>query len=158
VITDHKLLLWFKNAQDANMRIFRWRLKLTENEYDVVYKTDKTNVNADTLSRNPVIFEEADCNIIKHNKTLNPDNTENAEIISKNVGRIRRKWRRQRFRTVRFRRWKKLTRYYQMIISSWWKFGFNIHTRRTVWTETTNYRKSINSILLNTTEYKLETK
>jgi len=44
------------------MRIFRWRLKLAEYKYDVVYKTDKISVNADALSRNPVSFEEADCN------------------------------------------------------------------------------------------------
>ena len=54
LVTDYKPLLWFKNAQDANMRILRWRLKLSEYDYDVVYKAGKTNVNADTLSRNPV--------------------------------------------------------------------------------------------------------
>jgi len=64
LVTDHKPLLWFKNAQDANMRILRWRLKLAEYDYDVVYKTDKTNVNVDALLRNPVDLEEANCNII----------------------------------------------------------------------------------------------
>jgi len=83
LVTDHKPLLWFKNAQDANMRILRWRLKLAEYEYDVVYKAGKTNVNADALSRNPVNFEEADCNIIKPNKRLNPNDPKDAEIISK---------------------------------------------------------------------------
>ena len=43
LVTNHKSLLWFKNAQDANMRILRWKLKLAEN--DVVYKASKTNVN-----------------------------------------------------------------------------------------------------------------
>ena len=28
LVTDHKPLLWFKNAQNANMRILGWRLKL----------------------------------------------------------------------------------------------------------------------------------
>ena len=28
LVTDHKSFLWFKNAQDANMRILRWKLKL----------------------------------------------------------------------------------------------------------------------------------
>jgi len=83
LVTDHKPLLWFKNAQDANMRILRWRLKLAEYEYDMVYKAGKTNVNADALSRNPVHFEEADCNIIKPNKRLNPNDPKDAEIISK---------------------------------------------------------------------------
>jgi len=65
------------------MRILRWRLKLAKYEYDVVHKAGQTNINADALFRNPVNFEETDCNIIKHNKTLNSDNPEDAEIISK---------------------------------------------------------------------------
>jgi len=32
LVTDHKPLLWFKNAQDSNIRILRWRLKLVEYE------------------------------------------------------------------------------------------------------------------------------
>jgi len=76
-------LLWFKNAQDANMRILRWRLKLAEYDYDVVYKAGKTNVNADALSRNPINFGEADCNVINYNKFLNPNKPKDAEIISK---------------------------------------------------------------------------
>jgi len=48
----------------------------------VVYKAGKTNVNADALSRNPVNFGEAACNIIKPNKRLNPDDSKDAEIIS----------------------------------------------------------------------------
>jgi len=82
LVTDHKLLLWFKNAQDANMRILCWRLKLAEYEYDIVYKVGKTNINADALSRNPVNFEEANCNIIKRHKRLNPNDPKDIEIIS----------------------------------------------------------------------------
>ena len=63
------------------MRILRWRLKLAEYDYDVVYKAGKTNVNA--LSRNPVDFSEANCNIISHNIPLNPNHSEDAEAISK---------------------------------------------------------------------------
>jgi len=65
------------------MRILRWRLKLAKYEYEVVYKAGKTNVNADALSRNPVDFEETNCNVIKPNKLLNPDDPKDAEIISK---------------------------------------------------------------------------
>jgi len=83
LVTDHKPLLWFKNAQDANMRILRWRLKLAEYDYDVVYKAGKTNVNADALSRNPVNLEETDCNVINYDKFLNPNNPKDAETISK---------------------------------------------------------------------------
>ena len=54
MVTDHKPLLWFRSCKDGNARVLRWRLKLAEYEYDVVYKAGKTNVNADALSRNPV--------------------------------------------------------------------------------------------------------
>ena len=65
LVTNHKPLMWFKNAQDANMRILRWRLKLAQYDYEVVYKAGKTNVNADALSRNPIDFEEVDCKPIR---------------------------------------------------------------------------------------------
>lgn len=67
LVTDHKPLTWFKNAQDANMRILRWKLKLAEYNYNVIYKTGKTNINADVLSRNAVDIKEIDCKPIKKN-------------------------------------------------------------------------------------------
>jgi len=63
------------------MRILRWRLKLAEYDYDVIYEASKTNVNT-ALSRNLMNFEEADCNIINYDKFLNP-NPKDAEIIFK---------------------------------------------------------------------------
>ena len=54
LVTDHKPLLWFRSCKDGNATVLRWRLKLAEYDYDVVYKAGKTNVNADALSRNPV--------------------------------------------------------------------------------------------------------
>lgn len=54
------------------MRILRWRLKLAEYDYEVVYKAGKTSVNV--LSRNFVDFLETDCNIIK-NRPLNLNNS-----------------------------------------------------------------------------------
>lgn len=83
LVTDHKPLMWFKNAQDANMRILRWRLKLGEYDYEVIYKSGKTNVNADALSRNPVRYEETDCKIINNKKIYNPNCPKDAEEISR---------------------------------------------------------------------------
>lgn len=65
------------------MRILRWRLKLAEYEYDVVYKAGKTNVNVDALSRNPVNFEETTCKVINNSKLFNPNNPADVEAISK---------------------------------------------------------------------------
>lgn len=48
-----------------------------------IYKTSKTNVNADALSRNPINLEEVNCEPIKKHKILNPENTKDAKIVSK---------------------------------------------------------------------------
>ena len=67
------------------MRILRWRLKLSEYDYDVVYKAGKTNVNADALSRNPVNLEEVKCNVINPNRSLNLDDPKDQEMISRMI-------------------------------------------------------------------------
>ena len=53
-MTDHKPLVWFQNSKDPCPRVSRWRLKLAEYDFDVVYKAEKMNVNAYALSRNPI--------------------------------------------------------------------------------------------------------
>lgn len=54
LITDHKPLVWLHSVKDPTSRLVRWRLKLQEYEYEVIYKAGKINTNADALSRNPV--------------------------------------------------------------------------------------------------------
>lgn len=51
VVTDHKLLTWLFNVTDPGARLVRWRLKLEEYDYDIVYKPGTLNTNADALSR-----------------------------------------------------------------------------------------------------------
>ena len=53
LVTDHKPLVWLHTSKDPTSRLTRWRLRLEEYEYEVIYKAGKTNVNADALSRNP---------------------------------------------------------------------------------------------------------
>ncbi|XP_057329925.1 uncharacterized protein LOC130670528 [Microplitis mediator] len=53
LVTDHKPLVWMQTAKDPTSRLTRWRLKLQEYQFEVIYKAGKTNVNADALSRNP---------------------------------------------------------------------------------------------------------
>lgn len=55
LVTDHKPLKWLDSVKDPTSRLMRWRLKLAEYDYQIIYKAGKTNVNADALSRNPVI-------------------------------------------------------------------------------------------------------
>ena len=51
VVTDHCPLVWIFNVKDPSSRLLRWRLKLEEYEYDIVYKRGSSNTNANALSR-----------------------------------------------------------------------------------------------------------
>lgn len=51
IYTDHQPLTWLFNVKDPGSRLMRWRLKLAEYHYEVVYKPGKDNMNADALSR-----------------------------------------------------------------------------------------------------------
>jgi len=51
MVTDHRPLTWIFNVKDPSSRLLRWRLKLEEYEYEVVYKKGSSNTNADALSR-----------------------------------------------------------------------------------------------------------
>ena len=51
IVTDHKPLVWFKNA-DCNTRVQKWRFILSEYDYEIVHKAGKSNTNSDALSRN----------------------------------------------------------------------------------------------------------
>lgn len=51
IITDHRPLQWLFNIKEPNSKLVRWRLKLSEYDYDIVYKKGKYNTNADFLSR-----------------------------------------------------------------------------------------------------------
>jgi len=53
LITDHKPLTWLHKLKDPTSRLARWRIKLAEYDYEIVYKPGKINANADALSRNP---------------------------------------------------------------------------------------------------------
>ena len=56
-VTDHQPLVCFKTA-DCNTRVQKWRSKLSEFDYEVMYNPGRLNANADALSRNPI------CNIV----------------------------------------------------------------------------------------------
>jgi hypothetical protein len=50
-VTDHKPLTWIMNVKDPGSRLLRWRIKLEEYNYEVVYNKGALNTNADALSR-----------------------------------------------------------------------------------------------------------
>jgi len=44
------------SVKDLSLRLLRWQLLLEEFHYTIEYKAGKKNVNADSLSRNPVVL------------------------------------------------------------------------------------------------------
>jgi transposase InsO family protein len=60
ILTDHKPLQWMMNLKDQNSRLTRWRLRLSEYDFTVVYKKGKANTNADALSRIEIHNEEVE--------------------------------------------------------------------------------------------------
>jgi hypothetical protein len=50
IVTDHKPLTCGFNVKDPSSRLLRWRLKLEEYDYHIVYKPGIRNTNADVLS------------------------------------------------------------------------------------------------------------
>lgn len=51
IYTDHRPLVWLWSLKEPNSKMLRWRLRLEEFDYEVVYKKGTYNTNADALSR-----------------------------------------------------------------------------------------------------------
>ncbi len=51
VITDHRGLVSLPTAKQGNRRLYNWALKLTEFDFEIVYRNGKENGVADELSR-----------------------------------------------------------------------------------------------------------
>ena len=53
IITDHMALKWLLNstAENANRRLERWKISLSEYEYDILYRKGSNHSNADAFSR-----------------------------------------------------------------------------------------------------------
>ena len=49
--TDHRSLEWLDRLKESNPRLCRWSLSLQPYQYEVVHRSGKMNMNADTLSR-----------------------------------------------------------------------------------------------------------
>lgn len=51
IYTDHRPLVWLFNLKEPNSKLVRWRLRLEEYDYEIIYKKGSLNTNADALSR-----------------------------------------------------------------------------------------------------------
>lgn len=63
--TDHKPLQWLFSIKDPNSKLVRWRLKLSEFDYDIKYRKGTSNGNADALSRIIINHTELETPLIK---------------------------------------------------------------------------------------------
>jgi predicted aspartyl protease len=51
IITDHNPLVYLNNITLSSERLTRWRLKLSEYDFDIIYRKGQANANADAMSR-----------------------------------------------------------------------------------------------------------
>jgi len=51
IVNEHKPLTWIFNVKDPSSRLLRWRLKLEEYDYQIVYKPGVRNTSTGALSR-----------------------------------------------------------------------------------------------------------
>lgn len=74
IYTDHRPLTWLFSLKEPNSKLVRWRLRLEEFDYDIIYKKGKFNVNADCLSRITV-------NALENESIINNPGEVNQEIL-----------------------------------------------------------------------------
>lgn len=57
IATNHRPLTWVFSVKDPGSKLIRWRLKLEQYEYEIIYKRGRVNSNADCLSRIPARYQ-----------------------------------------------------------------------------------------------------
>lgn len=78
--TDHKPLQWLFSVKEPNSRLFRWKIKLSEYNYEIRYKKGRQNGNADALSRIQINHNEEENS---NGNRSNENNTENRIPLTK---------------------------------------------------------------------------
>lgn len=84
IYTDHRPLTWLMSLKDPNSKLTRWKLKLAEYDYKVVYKKGKQNTNADALSRAKIFHNSID------SLAVNFDDNDDDDIINRIFENARR--------------------------------------------------------------------
>lgn len=84
IYTDHRPLTWLMSLKDPDSKLTRWRLRLAEYDYSVVYKKGKQNTNADALSRAKIFHNSIESLVV------NFDDNENDDMINQIFDNARR--------------------------------------------------------------------
>lgn len=79
IITDHRPLIYLNNTKNPTSQMMRWKIRLSEYDFDIAYKKGKINMNADSLSRNPIDLNQSTSNFLimrmtKFKKSINDNN------------------------------------------------------------------------------------
>lgn len=77
--TDHRPLQWLFTLKDPSSRLYRWKIKLKEFDFDIKYVKGKTNYVADALSRieiNAKIETESNVAVIENDNYQNEADTQ----------------------------------------------------------------------------------
>ncbi|CAH2106577.1 unnamed protein product [Euphydryas editha] len=72
IYTDHKPLAWLDSYKDTSSKLTRWRLRLQDFDYEIIYEKGNQNSNADALSRIKVNATNSDNE--GHSMVVNIDN------------------------------------------------------------------------------------
>ena len=86
--TDHKALVWLHNVKDLSSQLSRWRLRIEQYKYEIVYLKGKENEAADCLSRlfpiqSPDQSQISDSIITPEEKTETSPTLTHQELIRK---------------------------------------------------------------------------
>lgn len=85
VITDHQALKWLHKVKKPNSRLFKWSLKLSQFDFQIQYRPGKNNVEADALSRNPVLEGFSHENHLKMINLISKDELRKAQCEEKDL-------------------------------------------------------------------------
>lgn len=97
VITDHSALKALRTIKNAQGRLAKWAIQLSEYDFDIEYKPGKKHWDADALSRNPVLppsyeDEEDILCLARKNEVFNFEEFSDVpplyELIGENVSKL----------------------------------------------------------------------
>lgn len=90
IVTDHKPLTWLNTLKETNSRLTRWRLRLSEYDFNIIHKSGKLNNNADALSRIKINALDKDNSSMKVNVDKDINRNKHVKEIIKEIENLRR--------------------------------------------------------------------